>query len=51
MTPEERISKLNQVTLADINRVAQEVFTLENLNCALIADQGSEAEYKKLLTW
>ena len=49
LTPEEELDKIKKVTLDDILRVANEVFTGEKLNLALIGPFGKEDEFKKLL--
>lgn len=49
LTLEEKISKINRVTVNDIQRVAKDVFKLENLNLALIGPFKDKKKFDNLL--
>ncbi len=48
-TPEELVLRMNKVTAKDIQRVANEIFTTEHLNLALIGPWKDDKEFKKIL--
>lgn len=48
-TPEEFINEINQVTAEDIKRVANDLFTQDKINLAIIGDIQNEEELIKLL--
>lgn len=50
LSPEEYIEAINKVTAEDIQRVANEIFTNDRLNLAVISPQQDEVALKKLLT-
>lgn len=50
LSPEEYLEAINKVTAADIQRVANEIFTNDRLNLAVISPQQDEASLKQLLT-
>lgn len=49
ITPEEYISKIEKVSIKDIQDVANELFTTNNINLAIIGDCKDKEEYTKLL--
>ncbi|OGV89435.1 hypothetical protein A2Z41_00395 [Microgenomates group bacterium RBG_19FT_COMBO_39_10] len=48
-TPEETMRLIDQVSVADVQRVAKDVFKPEKLNLALIGPYKDESRFKKLL--
>jgi predicted Zn-dependent peptidase len=50
MSPEEFIEAINKVTAEDVKRVANEIFTNDRLNLAVISPQQDEVAIKQLLT-
>ena len=48
-TPEETMRLIDKVTIADVQRVAKDVFKPEKLNLALIGPYKDETRFKKLL--
>ncbi|MDD3007070.1 MAG: pitrilysin family protein [Candidatus Pacebacteria bacterium] len=49
LTPEEKFDKINAVTREDVSRVAQEIFTKDRMNLALIGPFKSKKKFDKLL--
>ncbi len=49
LTPEEFIAKIQAISAADIQRVAQEIFTDAKLNLAIISPETDEAKFRDLL--
>jgi predicted Zn-dependent peptidase len=50
LSPEEYLEAINKVTAEDIQRVANEIFTNDRLNLAVISPQQDENSFKQLLT-
>jgi len=51
LTPDEMFSKLEQITPDDVKRVAQDIFTNERLNLAVVGPVKDEEGIKKILTF
>lgn len=49
LTPEETMEKVKRVTKEEVNAVARELFTPENLNLALIGPFENEKEFNEIL--
>jgi predicted Zn-dependent peptidase len=49
ITPEELLQQIEQVTIEDVQAIAQEIFQDKNLNLALIGPYQNEADFQKLL--
>ncbi len=49
LTPEEKLERIERVTVQEIQEVANDIFTNEKLNLALIGPVEDESELKKLL--
>lgn len=49
LTPEQMLKKIEQVTAADIQRVARDIFKNEKLNLAMIGKHKDDKSFKKLL--
>ncbi|PIV51744.1 hypothetical protein COS18_02060, partial [Candidatus Falkowbacteria bacterium CG02_land_8_20_14_3_00_36_14] len=48
-SPEEYIKKIKSVKLTDLRRVAQDIFTNQGLNLAVIGPYRDEARFRKIL--
>jgi len=49
LTPEDELAKIKAVTLADIKSVADEIFTEDRLNLAMVGPFKDSEPFKKLL--
>ncbi len=50
-TPEEIIKEIDEVTIDDVQKVAQDIFRQETLNLAIIGPYKEEERFRKLLTF
>ena len=52
LTPDQKLALVNKVTLADVKKVAKDIFTNEKLNLAVIGpfQEEDKAKYQNLLT-
>lgn len=50
-TPEEVEKKIRQVKARDIQKIAQKIFTNDNLNLAIVGNVQKEAQIKKILSF
>ncbi|MEK7539641.1 MAG: hypothetical protein AAB558_00145 [Patescibacteria group bacterium] len=48
-TPDEKLAKINRVSVKDIQRVAKKLFQTKQLNLVLIGPYTSSAPFKRLL--
>jgi predicted Zn-dependent peptidase len=49
LTPDEELDKIKRVTLEDIKQVANEIFSNDKLNLALIGPFKDDSEFKAVL--